>query len=142
MWNVHLRIGPAELVMAGSLLLLASLVTLFIIEWPVGLVPAATYAVASTAAYTGYRQYAKERMRAEEASRAVRFRVIGSRGVCPAGRHEGDVITVGSQTVTPFVCEEARAVLRMATLAQYDGTAWCCPVFEHLLVFKKEKVAA
>ena len=70
------------------------------------------------------------------------FRVIGSRGTCPVGRREGDLITVTGGKVVPFLCEEAQAVLRMATTGPDGSREWCCPVYEHLLVFKEEKVAA
>ncbi len=136
------RIGIAEAVFAGSCVFLAGLIALFILEWPVGLIPAATYALSTTAGYVGYRQYTKERTRAEEAERSVRFRVIETRGVCPVGRHRGDVIAVTGGGVSPFVCEEARTVLQMAALDRYDGKEWCCPLYEHLLVFKKETRAA
>ncbi len=142
MWSLHLRIGVPEFIVFGSLLFLAGLTALFIMEWPVGLIPAASYGIASVAAYAGYRQYAKERRRVEEAERAVRFRIVDTRGLCPVGRHAGEVITVGGAAVTPFVCEEARAVLQMAAQDRYDGKDWCCPVYEHLLVFRKEKAAA
>jgi len=39
--TINVRIGIAELALGGSLLLLTGLTALFILEWPVGLIPAA-----------------------------------------------------------------------------------------------------
>lgn len=142
MWNLQLRIGVPEMLFVGSLVFLTGLAVLFVVEWPVALIPAATYGITSVAVYALYRQHAREQVRAAEAERAVSFRVIETRGVCPVGRHEGDLITVTGGKTDPFVCEEARAVLRMAASERYDGREWCCPVYEHLLVFKKEQAAA
>jgi len=30
----------------------------------------------------------------------------------------------------------------MAALDRHDGKEWCCPLYEHMLVFRKEKQAA
>ncbi len=141
--TVNLRIGLPEVVTMGSLLFLAALVVLFIVEWPVGLVPAATYAVASVGSYAGYRQYARERGKAAEGERAQRFRVVETRGDCPLGHRTGDVLTVSGGNVSPFVCPEASAVLRAASTADGDpARKWCCPVYDHLLVFEKQRAAA
>jgi hypothetical protein len=142
MWNLQLRIGVPELLFVGSLAVVAGLAVLFVVEWPIALVPAATYGLTSVAAYAAYRQHAREQVRAAETERAVSFRVIDNRGVCPAGRREGDLITVTGGATDLFVCEEARAVLRMAASERYNGREWCCPVNEHLLVFKREKSVA
>lgn len=141
--TLNLRIGLPEVVTMGSLLFLAALVVLFIVEWPVGLVPAATYAVASVGSYAGYRQYVRERGKAEEGERVQRFRVVETRGVCPLGRRTGEVLMVSGGNVSPFVCPEASAVLQAATAADGDpARKWCCPVYDHLLVFEKQRAAA
>lgn len=142
--TVNLRIGIPEVVATVTLLFIAALVVLFIIEWPIGLVPAATYAVASAGAYAGYSQHARERRKAEAAERVQRFRVVDTRGVCPLGRKAGETISVVAGGVTPAVCEEARNVLSMAA-ASPDGSAardWCCPVYDHMLVFRREREKA
>jgi uncharacterized repeat protein (TIGR04076 family) len=141
--TLNLRIGLPEVVTMGSLLLLAALIVLFIVEWPVGLIPAVTYAVASVGSYAGYRQYVRERSKAEEGERIQRFRVVETRGVCPLGHRTGDVLTVSGADVAPFACPEATAVLRAASEADGDpARKWCCPVYDHLLVFEKQRAAA
>ncbi len=141
--TLNLRIGLPEAVAMGSLVFLAALSVLFIIEWPVGLVPAVTYAVASVGSYAGYRQYVRERSKAEEGERVQRFRVVETRGVCPLGRRAGEVLTVSGSDVSPFVCPEASAVLQAASAAEGDPSRkWCCPVYNHLLVFEKQRAAA
>jgi len=141
--TINLRVGLPEVITMGSLLFLAALVVLLIVEWPVGLVPAVSYAIASVGAYAGYRQYVRERNKAEVTERVQRFRVVETRGVCPLGHRTGDVMMVSGNDVSPLVCAEASAVLRAASAA--DGEAarkWCCPVYDHLLVFERERVAA
>ena len=147
MLTVNLRFGTAELALAISLVFLSALVVLFIVEWPVGLVPAASYAVASVGTYAGYRVASRERdlaaaRQAELESESVKFRVVHTMGTCPLGHTTGDVIAVSaSGTVTPAVCPEAAAMLQMAAR---DGhvARWCCPVYDHMLVLRKEAVAA
>ena len=141
--TINLRFGLPEVVAMGSLLFLAALVALFVVEWPVGLIPAATYAVATVGSYAGYRQYVRERRKAEEGERVKRFRVVETRGVCPLGRRAGEVLMVSGGDVSPFVCPEASAVLQAASAAQGDAARkWCCPVYDHLLVFEKARAAA
>lgn len=139
---MQLRIGFAELMLVASVGLLAGLCVLFVVEWPVALIPAGTYGIASVASYAGYRQYARERQQAKANETIAQFRVVDTRGVCPAGRQPGDVITLMAGATTPFVCEAAGTVLRMAAADGMNGQQWCCPVYEHLLVFEREKVAA
>ena len=143
MWAMNLRIGVAEVVAIGSLLLLAGLAVLFALQWPVGLIPAVTFAMANGAAYAGYRLYERERAR-EAGSKVVQFRVIDRHGVCPLGRQVGDLISYSGEHTEPFICKEARAVLGMATSAPawQLPKEWCCPVYEHMLVFRQEKAAA
>ena len=46
---------------------------------------------------------------------ASTFKVVGSRGICPKGLIQGDFVEVAaSGAVTPGLCVEAEAVLRMA----------------------------
>jgi uncharacterized repeat protein (TIGR04076 family) len=143
MWAMKVSIGPAEVAAAAGLAFLAGLAVLFVLEWPVGLIPAVTFAMASSAAYAGYRLHEREQARAARA-KVVQFRVIDRHGVCPLGRHVGDVISYSGEHTEPFICEEARAVLAMATSGPdwERPKEWCCPVYEHMLVFRREKAAA
>jgi len=86
MRTMNLRIGVAEVVAVGSLLLLTGLAVLFALQWPVGLIPAVTFAMANGAAYAGYRLYERERAR-EARSKVVQFRVIDRRGVSRRARY-------------------------------------------------------
>lgn len=147
MLTVNLRFGIAEFTLAISLIFLSALVVLFVIEWPIGLVPTASYAVATVGTYAGYRVYSQERDRsaalpAKQETEPVKFRVVHTMGTCPLGHSTGDVITVSaSGSVEPVVCPEAASMLQMAAR---DGhvARWCCPVYDHMLVFRKEAVAA
>lgn len=150
MLTLNLRLGIAELVLMASLVILGALVVLFIVEWPVGLVPAASYAFAMVGTYSGFRLYTRERTEAAalleqqalDEAEPVMFRIVETRGVCPLGHGTGDVIAVDAAGWTaPVVCPEATAMLQMAAR---DGHVeqWCCPVYDHMLVFKKEGVAA
>ena len=40
-------------------------------------------------------------------------------------------------SVIPSLCAEAEAVLRMAAADDSEVREWCCPVYDHLLVFRK-----
>lgn len=149
MLTLNLRLGIAELALAASLVFIGALVVLFVVEWPVGLVPAASYAIASAGAYAGYRVHQRERaaaaVREEAADRkvTVKFRVVDTRGACPLGRRTGDVIAVGEDgAVSPFVCPEAAAVLQIAARDGQNVEQWCCPVYDHMLVMRREAVAA
>jgi uncharacterized repeat protein (TIGR04076 family) len=145
MLTVNLRIGIAEIALAISLVLVLALVALFVIEWPIGLIPAASYAVATVGTYAGYRVHSREQVHArlaELGSESVKFRVVHTMGTCPLGHSTGDVIAVSaSGSVEPVVCPEAAAMLQMAAR---DGhvARWCCPVYDHMLIFRKEAVAA
>ena len=69
---------------------------------------------------------------------ATYFKVVGSRGICPIGVTRGDFLKLtASGSVTPSLCAEAEAVLRMAAADDSEIREWCCPVYDHLLVFKK-----
>jgi len=79
MLTVNLRIGIAEIALAISLVLVLALVALFVIEWPIGLIPAASYAVATVGTYAGYRVHSREQVylpsRAQHRRRDRRQRV-------------------------------------------------------------------
>lgn len=69
---------------------------------------------------------------------AAVFQVVGSRGICPKGFAQGDFLEVrGNGSVSPGLCAEAGAVLHMAAADNSEVREWCCPVYDHLLVFKK-----
>ncbi len=71
---------------------------------------------------------------------STRFRVVLVQGECPLGRREGDVITVGrTGSVMPALCTPAEQVLRRAVATGDDEEigGWCCPVFDHMLVFRR-----
>ncbi|MDA0264762.1 MAG: hypothetical protein O2803_11500 [Chloroflexi bacterium] len=70
------------------------------------------------------------------------FRVVASRGICPKGFVEGDFLTVpAGGPVAPALCPAAEEVLRLAAEDNSDVREWCCPIYDHLLVFKKlEKI--
>src|SRR5574341_2440930 len=139
MLTVNFRFGTAELALAISLVFVVALMALFIAEWPIGLIPAASYALATAGTYAGYRVYSREQVNAarlaELESESVKFRVVHTMGTCPLGHSTGDVIAVNaSGSVEPMVCPEAAAMLQIAAR---DGhvARWCCPVYDHMLVF-------
>ena len=71
------------------------------------------------------------------------FKVVGTRGLCPRGILENDFVKLGADSrVAPALCPEAEKALRMAAEDDSEVKEWCCPVYDHLLVFKKlDKVA-
>ncbi len=76
---------------------------------------------------------------------ATRVQVVDVRGVCPLGRREGEVVTVGpAGSVVPQLCSPAETVLRLAAAASEEQEAkeWCCPIYDHMLVFRRELKAA
>ena len=69
---------------------------------------------------------------------ATYFKVVGGRGICPRGIVENDFLKVSADgAVAPRLCAEAEAVLHMATGDDSEVREWCCPVYDHMLVFKK-----
>ena len=145
MFTINLRVGPAELLSVVSVAVTAGLLTVaFVEEWTFALVPAVTYVLATSAAYGLYRVYLQERSRASVPASVVKFRVVDTRGACPLGWQMGDVATVGDDAVSPQLCPEAAAVLRLAASGRESQPVeeWCCPVYEHMLVFRHEKQAA
>ncbi|MDO8615469.1 MAG: hypothetical protein Q7T33_06990 [Dehalococcoidia bacterium] len=146
MWTLNLRIGPAEFILLASVLVAAALAGVaFTQDWLYALVPAMTYVLASAAGYGLWRRLQSEQQAIADTGATVRFRVVGGRGVCPLGHREGDLVAVSPRgAATPMVCPEAQAVLRLAA-ANGGGQQvkeWCCPVYEHMLVFRRERVAA
>ena len=147
MWTLSVRLGLVELFTAASLLLVAGLLAIGLANgWEIAIVPALTYALAISATYVLYRRYVGVELAASRPAAApVRFQVVGARGVCPLGHREGDVVMVGAAgMVTPPLCEPARAVLRLAAGAGRESEVqkWCCPVYDHMLVFRRERQAA
>ena len=54
-------------------------------------------------------------------------------------------VSVGSGgEITPELCPHAETVLRLASTEdeQPGVRQWCCPVYDHLLVFRRERLAA
>ena len=76
---------------------------------------------------------------------AVAFRVVRVRGACLKGRRVGDVVRVerGGQ-VSPALCSFGEATLRLAAAdsGEPGAKAWCCPVYDHMLVFERQLQAA
>lgn len=137
-----IRLGLAEIFIVASLAIVASVLTVaFLSGWTFAVVPGLTYALAVVVAYWLYRWYAgaEAEMTTPLASLA-RFRVVGTQGACLLGRGEGDVITVGpAGSVSPQLCAHAEVVLRKAATAgtRDEVKDWCCPVYDHMLVFRK-----
>ena len=71
------------------------------------------------------------------------FKVVGTRGLCPRGIIENDFVKMSADgRITPGLCPEAEKVLHMAAEDDSEIREWCCPVYDHMLVFKKlDKVA-
>lgn len=69
----------------------------------------------------------------------VRFEVVDSHGDCPQGYARGDVVAVDPDgAVEGSLCAPARAVLRLAALdEEAEVEEWCCPIFDHMLVFRR-----
>jgi len=145
MWTINIRYGIAELITLASLFVVAGLLTLgFFNEWTIAVVPGLTYALAVLATYGVYRRYAGERVRVARPAAVARFRVVGGRGECPLGLRKGDLVTVGAGgAVAPQLCSPAEGVLRIASAdGKADVKEWCCPIYEHQLVFRQEAKAA
>jgi hypothetical protein len=147
MWTIRLRIGAPEALTLVSILAAVGLsATAIAYDWTFALVPGMTYLLASVGAYVLYGQLARERAQAQEAAAGViSFRVVETRGVCPLGHQTGDVVSVGAGgAVSPVLCHEAETVLALAAGSTEGEPAkeWCCPVYEHMLVFRRETAAA
>jgi len=149
MWTINVRLGVAEFATFFLLLAVALVVAVAFRAgglWPVALVPGLTYILAIGAAYALYRRYASEQAGASQSIRAAAsFRVVDVRGECPLGRRKGDLVSVDrAGSVVPQLCQPAERVLRMAASDdEGPGTQrWCCPVYDHLLVFQRTPAAA
>ncbi len=147
MWTINLRLGLAEFFTLASLLSVAGLLTLaFANGWTIALVPGLTYALAIGVTYVLYQQYASKEARVSQpAALAARFQVVNVQGVCPLGRRKGDLVTVEpAGSVVPQLCPPAEASLRLAAAAgeEQEVKEWCCPIFDHLMVFRRESRAA
>ena len=143
---MYIRLGFPELFTGVSLIAVAGLVALALTtDWTIAVVPGLTYSLAIVAAYAGYRQYVREKSVPKALELPARFRIVDSRGVCQLGYRKGDFVTVTPRRlVVPQLCPAAEAVLRLAVDAGDETQAqeWCCPVYEHLLVFRREQAAA
>ncbi len=147
MWTINIRLGLGEFFILASLLAVAGLLTLaFANGWTIALVPGLTYVLAIGVTYVLYQQYAgKEARVSQPAALSTRFQVVNVQGVCPLGRRKGDLVTVDpAGSAVPQLCPPAEAILRLAAAAgeEQEVKEWCCPIFDHLLVFRRELRAA
>lgn len=157
------RFGMAEIATLSGFLIVATIVGVALSNgWIIAIIPGITYVLAVTAAYLLHRRYGVARASAAQPQAAARqravlrpvvvpvqaaplaFRVVDTRGVCPLGYKKGVVVTMTTGgSVHPPLCAAAETVLRLA--AKEDPTKssdWCCPVYEHLLVFRREAQTA
>ncbi len=146
-WTFTLRLGWAEVTTATSLLAVAAALAVALAGgWGIAAIPGLTYALGIGAAYTVFRRYGAEHIHAEKPGSAgvTAFRVTGTRGLCPRGRRDGDLLLLDTAGgITPEVCPLAAAVLNTAARdGVHQVEEWCCPVFDHLLVFRREPQAA
>ena len=149
MWTISVRLGVAEFATFFLLLAVALVVAVAFRAgglWPIALVPGLTYVLAIGLAYALYRRYAGEQAGAAQSiGAAASFQVVDVRGECPLGRRKGDLVSVDrAGSVVPQLCQPAERVLQMAA-ADGDGPEaqrWCCPVYDHLLVFQRTAKAA
>ncbi len=127
--------------------------------WWIALVPGLAYALAATAAYALSRLESKKLApgAVAQASRvqvpparsapgapavvgAAAFHIVGARGTCLLGRRVGEVVLVppGGRASLP-ICPAAEVVLQLAASGSAQGVKeWCCPIYDHFLVFKQE----
>lgn len=167
MQDTQSRFGLAELATLLGFLIVAVIVGIAISKgWTIAIIPGITYVLATVAAYLMYRHQRAVSATAAQPQATVRgaeaahvqmrpaavavqtaplaFRVVDTRGVCPLGYKKGIVVTMTSGgSVHPPLCAAAETVLRLA--AKEDpakSSDWCCPVYEHLLVFRREAQAA
>jgi len=167
MQDTRNRFGLAEIATLIGFLAVAIIVGIAISKgWVIAVIPGITYVLAMAAAYLLQRHFQAARASAAQLQAAARqpatarvelrpvvvpvqapalaFRVVDTRGVCPLGYKKGTVVTMTTGgSVHPPLCAAAEAVLRLA--AKEDPTKasdWCCPVYQHLLVFHREPQAA
>lgn len=164
-------IGPAEYVTLGGIVLVAGLVGLAMSSgFIVAFIPGVIYVGAMAAIYFGYRhRLAVPAQRVGFEAQAVAdlavsaelsevatapdgetqrqpvpavFRVVGTRGICPMGYGRGTMFTVDANgDVSPRMCAAAEAVLRQAAQEKNGARERCCPIYDHLLVFRREPQA-
>lgn len=169
MQNSRYRAGVAEFATLAGFVAVAVVVVLALRSgWTIALIPGLIYVLATGAAYFIYRQHRAQAARvAQPQSTALKleehpahvpaappeavlqpapvlFRVVDVRGTCPMGHGKGSLVAVGATGgVQPRLCAPAEAVLRMAASnGQEKAAEWCCPIYEHLLVFRRERQAA
>ncbi|MBI4296965.1 MAG: hypothetical protein HY676_00355 [Chloroflexi bacterium] len=154
-WS-KMRVGWAEYGGLAGLAMVVGLVAWSVLGgWTIAIIPGLTYVLASGTVYLLYKQHQRERAETLVASPAMKaavslaqamtFRVVGAKGVCPLGRHVGDVLRLEPDgEVTPRVCPHAAATLRLAVREDQgeEVQEWCCPIYDHLLVFRREVKAA
>ena len=161
-------LGTVEVVSLAGLGLVALVVGTAVAEgFTVALVPGLIYVFAISALYLGYRYrlafpyrmangspihpaswsgasvQRSDTAELSEKTEPVTFRVVGTRGVCPLGHGKGMSFEVDpSGTVQPHLCAPAEAVLCSTALEGNGVREWCCPIYDHYLVFRRETVAA
>ncbi|MBI4299323.1 MAG: hypothetical protein HY666_06155 [Chloroflexi bacterium] len=162
------QLGVAEyLTLAGLFVGMGVAAAVLVSGWPIALVPVLTYFLALTATYLLYRQYSTEKKQAQEIRTLSRgqnsysaisveasgstgalvamFEVVDTRGVCPLGLRRGDSIVMYAEgSVIPQLCSPAMEVLGLAAkpVQGQEIKKWCCPIFDHFLVFEKVPKAA
>ena len=156
------ELGLAEWAVLLSLIAVVGLVALGVSTgWTIAIVPGLTLGLGSVVTYALYRQYRREVAEAWQLSTAVVaidtpplraapaqgvgltvFRVVGRRGVCPLGFGVGDMVSVTPEgNVAPSLCTHAESALWLA-VGEQGVDEWCCPIYDHLLVFRREAQAA
>lgn len=137
------RVGVPEYVLVAVVLAVGALVGWAVaVGWPVAILPGLMLLVASLAVYGMYR------IESTRLETSVWFRVTEKRGECPLGRQVGDRVAIAPGLgAVPQLCDHAQAVLRRASVesadpADLDVHEWCCPVYDHMLVFQREPAAA
>jgi hypothetical protein len=140
-----LRIGWAELFLAANFSLVAGVLAVaFLNGWTIALIPGVTLALAVIAVYGIAKVYSREARESTRLDSAVSFEAVAARGRCQLARRVGDVFTVGpTGAVTPPLCGPAALVLRQAAaMEEHSGIReWCCPIYDHLLVFRRVEKA-
>lgn len=156
------RLGLGESIALASWLVVIGVVSAAAVNgWVIALVPGLTYVLASGAAYLVYRQNIRERrsvatrielgIRHDEHLAAVKgntygtlakggvFHVVGVQGVCPFGLRMGDLVKMDATgSFTPALCPHTESALRLAAATAQESRIrqWCCPIYDHLLVFQ------
>ena len=154
----------AGIVTFSSFAVVVAVVTFAVLSgWTIALVPGLAYVIAMLAAYVAYRLSRRRTVATGYAAAASQvfqhadsqtftpspalseaavatFRVTDIVGVCPLGYDVGTVISVDpSGVVQPRLCAPAETVLRFAANGEEDEVnEWCCPIYDHFLVFRRE----